>query len=366
MSLNNKIWQLTARKLSGEASLEELRELERLLAEDPELGYKVDIFSQYFERPSEKTYRSQEEKQQSLEHFRAALGRSNDLQAPGRVRLLGRRQVLRWAAVAAILIMVVAGFFLRDAEKKDVARQQPVNEVNTMRGTRSRMVLPDGTIAWLNSESRLVYNADFGKTKREITLIGEAFFDVAHNEAVPMVVHAKDVNIWVKGTAFNVRSYPESDKVEASLIRGAIELTTNKDPERKILLKPNEKIVLDLRRLPVADTTPGRHHRPAKDGQAAQAASLFQIQQLDGSRFNVIPEISWVQNELVFDNEVLTEVIARMEKWYNVQIILQNQALADKNVSGVFKNEDITEALAALQYIVNFQFEIKGNTVVIK
>lgn len=367
---HNIIWQLVARKLSGEISLNELKELERLLQEDPELAYKVDIYCRYFGHPPGEIYRTREAKERSLEQFRQRFnGEFNSIPEVVPMPLANAgstsTRFRKWAAVAAGLITVaMTVFFITGREKKSTAiAQHTTNEVNTMPGTRSKTILPDGTMVWLNSESQISYNADFGKTEREITLTGEAFFDVAHNADVPMVVHAKNVNIWVKGTAFNVRSYPENNRVETSLIRGLVELTTNSDPERKIMLKPNEKIILDATE---SGSVPETRPETPKPELAAVKQHIYHIQQLDGSRYNIIPEISWTQNELVFDNEVFTDVISKMEKWYNMEIVLQNKELANKNFSGAFKKEDIKTALQGLQFTNSFQFEIKGNTVYIK
>ncbi|MBN8786547.1 MAG: DUF4974 domain-containing protein [Terrimonas sp.] len=371
--INNHIWHLISRKLSGEATLDELRALQELLNDDPEVAYKAELYTNFFEHPV-KPERSADQKKSQWNKLQSKLGEqfpedfvSNTAPeaSPARPSVFSMYKKWMVAAAGLVFITLAAVYFLRHTspEQKQVAANDTnTNEMNTMPGTRSKTVLPDGTIVWLNSDSRIAYNADFGVDKREVVLIGEAFFDVAHNADVPMVVHAKNVNIWVKGTAFNVRSYPDNNRVETSLIRGAVELTTNKDPERKILLKPNEKIVLD-----VADAdSAGVVAKSPKPEKALVKHNLYHIQQLDGSRYNVIPEISWVQNELVFDNEVFTEVISKMEKWYNVEIVLQNNELANKNFSGAFKKEDITTALQGLQFTNSFQFEIKGNTVYIK
>ena len=370
---HNIIWQLIARKLSGEISFDELKELERLLQEDPELAYKADIYYRYFDHPPAEIYRTPEAKEKSLEQFRLRFNSEfNSVPEAAPLPLTYVKPAAggfkKWAAVAAGLITVaMTVFFMTAGGKKNVSvAQHTANEVNTMPGTRSKTILPDGTVVWLNSDSRISYNADFGKVQREITLTGEAFFDVAHNEAVPMIVHAKTVNILVKGTAFNVRSYPESDKVQTSLIRGSVELTTTEHPDQKILLKPNEKITIDV---PVAYAVAHDHESPKVQpaGISVRGRKSYHIDSLKQSLLaDVIPEVSWVENRLVFDNERFTDVIDKMEKWYNVDIILINKRLESKSFSGVFEKENITEALSALQIINDFDFEIAGRQVIIK
>ncbi len=374
----NHIWHLVSRKLSGEASQDELWELQQLLKDDPEMAYRVELYSSYFDEPlpPQRTEDQQKDAWQKLqsrlqEEFQGSFGSAQEpvhslLLAPAGKKRSNRKWMVVAMSAAAILILFLSIRFLGQrpqAQQPLAANAASVNEMKTMPGTRSKTVLPDGTTVWLNSGSRITYNADFGQTKREVSLTGEAYFDVAHNEAVPMVVHAKNVNIWVKGTAFNVKSYPESKQVETSLIRGSVELTTNQEPERKILLRPNEKIVVDA----LAPTVQAEAALPAKQPQAtAQQESDFHIAPLKESRFNIIPEISWVENRLVFDNESFPEVISKMEKWYNVEIILENKDLATRNFSGAFEKEDIATALEALQFTNHFEFDIKGNRIYIK
>src|SRR5437588_18774 len=82
------------------------------------------------------------------------------------------------------------------------------NEFFTQNGSRTNLVLPDGTRVWLNAGSRITYDKNYGITLREVGLTGEAFFDVAHNSGKPFVIHTARIDIKVLGTRFNVKSYP--------------------------------------------------------------------------------------------------------------------------------------------------------------
>ncbi|RYH21996.1 hypothetical protein EON65_19830 [archaeon] len=105
-------------------------------------------------------------------------------------------------------------------------------------------MLDDGTKIWLNKNSTFSYNKAFGKDKREITLTGEAYFDVARNTAIPLFIHAGDIDIEVKGTAFNVNAYKDSRIIQVALVRGLIQITDRSDLKRKVLLHPSEKLTL--------------------------------------------------------------------------------------------------------------------------
>src|SRR4029078_631833 len=99
------------------------------------------------------------------------------------------------------------------------------NTVSTKRGSKSKVQLPDGTQVWLNADSRIAYNEKFQGNLREVTLEGEAYFDVVRDEKRPFVIHTAAIDIKVLGTAFNVRSYANEKNTETSLIRGSIEVT---------------------------------------------------------------------------------------------------------------------------------------------
>lgn len=366
---NNQIWNLIARKLSGEASLDEIRQLDKMISEDPELAYLIELYTTYFEYPPDSD-RPQEAKQRSWQSFNVRLQQeiTPDLFIPQTKRRSLLDQLQRyWMPVAASLTaLVLLSVYFLTSRSSDAARiaanDSKLLEMNTMPGSRSKTILPDGTQVWLNSDSRITYNAEFGTYKREITLTGEAFFDVAHNEKIPMVVHARSINILVKGTAFNVRSYPDAKNVETSLIRGIVELSTNAEPENKIILKPNEKISIEAEPVAVANRQALKTVDPV-----APVGNRYRIDKLRESHIsNTIPEVSWIENKLVFDNETFSAIIAKMEKWYNAEITLTNDSLASKKFSGEFEKENLDEALNALQFINHFEYEIKGKQVFIK
>src|SRR5690606_2571328 len=128
----------------------------------------------------------------------------------------------------------------------------------------------------------------------QVTLTGEAFFDVVKNEKNPFVIHTGTVMITVKGTAFNVKAYPGEKTVETALVRGLVEISTAQDPDRKILLKPNEKIIIPVRQPESVSAAP--------DEQDSARASLYSITRLHA--VNEEPaEIAWIKTQLVFDDE---------------------------------------------------------------
>ena len=344
--MDNRIWQLVSRKLSGEASLDELRELENLIQEDSELSYQVHLYTLYFKNPP-KT-RDENKKAIAAENFRKRLSEAENSSVV--VRKLS--PLYKWLAVAGVLLLFFTSYLLFNRKPDTEAdRQVFANKLKTMPGIRSKTILPDGSTIWLNSESNITYNSNFGVDKREVYLVGEAFFEVEENINVPFIVHAQTVKIRVTGTAFNVRSYPENNKVQTALIRGSVEVFTEDNPDQAIKLKPNEKVTIST-------------IKPLNSNKAT--APPAQLESIKRTADQEIPEISWVNDRLVFDNELFTDVIDKLEKWYNIEVQVKNPNIQSKRFSGHFENEDFKQALEALQYVHHFDFEIKGRTIIIK
>lgn len=270
-----------------------------------------------------------------------------------------RSRFVLWRAAAAVLLVIAGAVAIYFAIDKGEAIENvgaKMNHVSTQPGSKTKLQLSDGTQVWLHSNSRLDYNPEtFGKANREVTLHGEAYFDVVKNSGVPFVIHTGQINITVKGTAFNVKAYPTDRAIETTLIRGLIEITTVQDPDRKILLKPNEKISIPVVNLAqeekkiVQDTT----------------RSLFSITRLKQTE-QAPPEVSWIQDQLVFDDEPLTSLAPKMASWYNVDIQFEDEEVKKKRFSGTIERETLKETLEAMQVSFPFEYNISGDVLYIR
>jgi transmembrane sensor len=198
--------------------------------------------------------------------------------------------------------------------------------------------LDDGTTICLNNHSVIHYNIDFGKAKREISLQGEAFFDVAKNAAVPLFIHVGAITIEVKGTAFNVLEHKEQKQVEIALIRGKIEVSGTPGQDKSIPLNPHQKMIV--------------------------SATSYQILALD--TLKQAATLRWTRDSLVFKKEKLVNLVVLLEKKYEVKIEIRNEKLKLKQFSGVIKNEQLTEALDALKLSYPFNYAVSNKTVTIK
>lgn len=366
-----RITELFAKRLSGEATAEELQELEVYLKDHPDEQYFQEMISNWWS-----SGRIKEEADNKEDHFRYIMQRSSQQMADDAVQqqapvisISKRKTWLRIAAAAVVTGIISFGSWkLFSTNKNESLAAKPVheNEIVSKPGTKSKLILPDGTQVWLNSDSKLVYNSSFNDSLREVTLEGEAYFDVVKNAKKPFIVHTSAINIKVLGTAFNVKSYPQDETIEATLVRGLIEVEKNNEPQSsKILLHPNEKLVFNkvINKVDAGETASNEKLAEPVKTNLPQRISISTLPTTvkDSNRI----ETSWVYGRLLFDGDTFKELAAKMERWYNVKISFANNKMANYRFGGSFENENIEDALHALQMIHPFNFNMTGNEIVI-
>lgn len=239
----------------------------------------------------------------------------------------------RWLKVAAMLLVIGTAAILYLYKNPGKGASFSFNADNQ----KLYKTLDDGTTIYLNHNSNITYNANFGKNRREISLHGEAFFDVAKNAAIPLFIRVGQVTIKVKGTAFNVSEHLLGKQVEIALIRGKIEVSNALNPQ-KIDLNPQQRLIV--------------------------AAGKYQVLPLDTGRQKTT--MSWTRDSLIFRKEKLVNLAILLERKYNVKIEIRNEKLKLKQFSGVIKNEQLTEALDALKLSFPFSYVVNNKVVTIK
>lgn len=348
-----RIAQLIARKLSGEASPEEIKELDTLLKEYPEDAYFHSLLADYWTAPVSVI----DEDADSEAHFRHILdAAASEAQEPEagpvsepvyKSRPHYIRTLLAVAAVFAGLIFFSWLYVKQFRSQSGIAETSRIETI-AKPGAKSRLLLPDGSTVWLNSGSRISYPASFTDSLREVELEGEAYFDVAKNAGRPFVVHTRDIDVRVLGTAFNVKCYPEDGRTEATLIRGSVLVSkTGGSRQETVLLRPHEKVVVYRAPENVSAVPHEMIVKPLKRNAADTA----------------MVETAWVYNKLVFDGEDFREIATEMERWYNVKIVINDSTIARYRFHAKFENESITEVLAALRLSLPFAFKINDNEV---
>jgi ferric-dicitrate binding protein FerR (iron transport regulator) len=235
------------------------------------------------------------------------------------------------------------------------------SEISVSYGSKSKLILPDGSLVYLNSGSTIRYPARFDHSTRNVYLDGEAFFDVKKDPLNPFYVETRDITIKVLGTKFNIKSYCDENTIETTLVTGSIELFSNRNiisnKKPLIVLKPKQQAIFEKQtgEISISDQT----ENPGKTTIKPVRSLLVQ------SKIDVNPVIAWKDNRLIFREENFADLSRKLERWYDVEIKIQDEELARASFSGVFVNETIEQALNALKIATPFQYQMNKNNIII-
>jgi ferric-dicitrate binding protein FerR (iron transport regulator) len=374
MSEEQRIWTLLAKKLAGEATAAEQSDLEGLLRDQPSWQYTYEMLAAYWpaggDAPPHK-----EVMDRRLDSLRGHIGTKNsvlpanekteEVVIPPWEEAGGKKGAWKkWLIAAAVVALLVTGALLTFHTSVPLPKSaneyagSGKSEVTTRYGSKTKVTLPDGTVVWINSGSKLVYNnRDFGVVNREVTLVGEGFFDVAHDALHPFIIHAGKINVTVLGTAFDIKSYPGDKTIETTLIRGSIEVSFTDQPEKTVLLKPHEKLTVFNDERMITQSL-GTVKQDSSKGYKISPMTFIPSD-------STVVETSWVQNKLAFRGETFADLAVQMERWYNVNIDFSSSKIKHYRFTGIFVNESLDQALKALQITAPFHYRIEKNEVYI-
>lgn len=377
----DKFWLLVSLKLSGEATEEELAALEALLQQHPEMGLQLETLYSLWKGRAPVTYFRKEDAlnkhlQRLSNHLSEPALQYESVPAeaiPSSETTLRPLPVYRWlwpatgmarkawttAGVAASLFAFFLFFYPLTPKKTTPPIAQ--NTVTTKPGSKSKVQLPDGSQVWLNSDSRITYDETFRGPNREVQLCGEAYFDVAKDKDHPFIIHTSSIDVKVLGTSLNVRSYRNEKNTEALLIHGSIEVSLRNSPDKKIILQPNEKLMVQNGKAAVVTGRAPTASKEKDDGTPLMVLGKAHFQEKD----SVATEVLWVKNKLAFDQETLRDVALKIERWYDVKVNIRDERLKNTEYSGVFEDESLDEIMEALQLTGNFNYSINKKEVTI-
>ncbi|TRX60149.1 DUF4974 domain-containing protein [Fulvivirga sp. M361] len=238
---------------------------------------------------------------------------------------------------AAVVLVLLAGFMaMRFNVSKNIRHEVASSEMitkTTLKGQKMVVQLPDGSKVMLNAESELTYSTHF-KTKRSVTLKGEAFFEVTKDKNSPFTVHSGDIMTKVLGTSFNVRSYPEDTENSIAVVTGKVEVSDKQG--NQALLVPNVRGVFTL-----------------------------EDNQLLIEPFSVNKEIGWKDGVIHFEDTPLPQVIATLERWYGVSFIVKDRSLLFGKYTGTYKNASLEKVMKGVSYTTGFEFSLQEKEVTI-
>jgi ferric-dicitrate binding protein FerR (iron transport regulator) len=246
-----------------------------------------------------------------------------------------KRRLIRWtvSGIAASILFLLGLFGLMGFP--DFKLHHSLVLFKTEMGNRSTLILPDSSKVWLDSQSQISFNNDFGKSNRNISLVGEGYFEVKHSDK-PFIVDVKDFKIKVYGTKFNVSAYPDDNSIQTCLESGQISI--NQEGKKELIVIPGQLISYE------------------------KNTATFKTRMVDPEKY-----LAWRSNKMYMQNESMNELSKKLQRKYNVVISFVPESLGEKvHYSGIFTNEDITEVLDAISIASGLKYSKKDNEYIIE
>jgi len=255
-----------------------------------------------------------------------------------------KRIISLYSKIAAILLLPLLVYTLYQTSQTNTAsgpalpgQKMAYAEIVSPPGARTRFELPDGSTGWLNADSKLKFPVKFTGNERKLNLTGEAWFNVVKNPKVPFVVDASGVEVIAVGTKFNVLAYPDQKNVEVTLETG------------KVLIK--RRTAFTNKR--IAELKPGDHVVVSKDAGKVKKEKELKTQQFT----------DWRNGKLIIRDDKMTNVVKKLERWYNVKIDIRDKEIEDYVYRATFQDESIDEILRLLKLTSPIDYRVKKRKV---
>jgi transmembrane sensor len=319
--------ELLERYTRGITTPEEERYIRHLFDEQEESSW----FKQYLESLWEIYQKETPSEKQDLSHLLDRVHHLIHLKEKQKEKSLVRKLFRWYSVVAAILLipsLIAGGLWIMTREAgQSISKAERITSILVAPpGSRIAFTLPDGTKGWLNSGSSLAYALPF-TNDRKLSLTGEAWFEVARDEAHPMEISTGNSKIRVLGTKFNLNAYPAENYVEVALDEGNVEFSS---PElaTPVIMKPDERLIF--------------------------RNSAISLDVTDASKY-----AAWVEGKLVFRGDPMPEVARRLERWYNVKVEIVDKELENDVIRGTFQDDTLEEVLRLLSMTSPIRYRIE-------
>lgn len=214
------------------------------------------------------------------------------------------------------------------------------NTLTTPRGGQYIVTLPDGTTVWLNASTSLRFPTAFIGNERKVDIKGEAYFEVAKNEAMPFIVTAENSEIKVLGTHFNVSAYADDKVLKTTLLEGSVEFSVanqagNGNEAATIKLQPGQQAQLD-------------------------EANTLKVVEADTQE-----AIAWKNGFFIFNNEDIESIMQKISRWYDVKVVYDVNNPNMQFTGNISRAENVSEVLRVLELTEIVHFKIEGKTITV-
>lgn len=228
-----------------------------------------------------------------------------------------------------------SGQLIYDLSKSGLSGQLTAgnNTIETPKGGEYHIILPDGTLVWLNSASSLTFPTKFSGKNRIVTLNGEAYFEVAHNKNTPFHVHAKGSRVDVLGTHFNISAYDDDPDFTTTLLEGSVSVSKN---NRKSLLVPGQQSVV----------------MNGSDNISVRTVNVEDV-------------MAWHNGYFRFNDEDIKSILKKISRWYDVEVEYRNTKQSQQLGGMSYRTKSLNDLLIQLEKIGNLHFKLEGRRVIV-
>lgn len=343
---NQPNWSLLAKYLSGECSDNERRVVEKWLEADKNNAVLLNSFKSIWAIKESNLKTSDVKAMWSKVAERIAMGATsenrirensskNQIKKPSSPIIFKLIQLpaLKYAAVFLVVVLISVLYYFntqQDGNSILVAWKTVVVE----NGGQSNVTLSDGSKLILDAGSQLKYPEYFNDESREIKLEGEAYLEIEHDPQKPFRVHTANALIQVLGTRFNVRSWKESKKVEVAVVDGRVALEISDNTEKRTILEKGFAGAL------------------SSDGKLTKP-----------ERVDIDSYLSWMNGKISFDDVPFPEILAQVERWYNVRFSLQDSTFINDRMTVSINKNSLLNVLDVLTALTNTKYNYDGNVV---
>lgn len=321
-------WHLIIKYFQKQTTTEELTELEKWLKEDNEnqkiLNEIFNVYSVATIIPAPFT----PDKKKAWQKIDRQITKHTTLAK----QFFGKFKYTA-AAIAILLIGFSTLWLINDFRTNQFLLQQ--TEIITPLGQKTMVVLPDSSLVWLNSGSSLKYKGNFNIEGREVVLKGEAYFEVKKDKSKRFRVKTGILNVDVYGTAFNIKNYENDDIQEITVTNGKVGIFEKGKEIRKLIRGDQALLNKKTNKIIFTKNTP-----------------------------EVVS--AWKNNELIFNDTPLEEVIKYLERWYGVKITIDNTMKGKHSYTFKVKTESFREMLEMMKVMTPLEYEINGKNIKIK
>lgn len=326
---DQKIWDLMTMQLSDGLPKPDKECFDQMLSSDKQMGEIYNILSAI--HPDKKYMDGEALKNDTLQlTYQKMFAPARKVQNKKKNLSSGFILLFSVAALVTLVFNIGIKLFQNSSDIKMI-------EANTLPGIMSKVSLEDGTVVHLNSGSKLTYPARFSKKRREVTLQGEAYFEVARDASKPFIVSSGNTRTRVLGTAFNVRNYDSDPFCVISLDEGSVEFSAL-GSDIKTIMYAQDQLSFDKSGLNVK----------VKKSADTKSCSL------------------WRNGQLIFTSVPFADMCRRLELHYNCRFEIENSELINQEFTGKFRNGETLEQIMEIIHLNTFvKYRIEGNTVTV-